>query len=317
MKKRILIVAVILVIGAALAHWYYGDRGRFTTAPEYIGLARTVSGNDLISDHDPAAILRFAPAFRYLGGQKFILYGVADTEQHFFVETTADDRLKSVYWVQYEAYLPGKPYTYDYDDSPLRVQLGEFEFKTDTEAFAFDPTKKRRRGTDGAMVRQFLAGEGYAYPGEVAYARLVYLTDESRQKELMIIFMDDLEEQGLTAAELQEGGANAAHWPEVEQAHLDRIKETLQVLPLGSESETDSEADSTRPAPCSEAWLEFVEQALGTGDGQGHGPDLGSEEWKSVVEFRLGLRGSPHLPPRDGVAWCAYVDAVLGARPRD
>ena len=53
------------------------------------------------------------------------------------------------------------------------------------------PDKNRKAGTDGAMVRQFLASKGYSYPTEVAYARMVYLTDASRQKELMIIFMDD------------------------------------------------------------------------------------------------------------------------------
>lgn len=232
MKKIILAVAAVVVAGVAIAHWYFSDRGRFTTAPEYSGLARGVAGNELRSERDPAAALRFDPAFKYLGGQKFVLYGVADTEQHFFVET-ADNELQSFYWVQYEAYLPGKPYTYDYDDSPLRVTLGDHEFYTDTAAFHFDPGAERRRGTDGAMVRQFLASKGYAYPREVLYARLVYLTDESRRKELMIIFMDDLVRYGLTAAELDEGGAQAARWPEVERAHLDRIRSTLSVRPLG------------------------------------------------------------------------------------
>jgi hypothetical protein len=233
--KRVNIFTVIaLVIAAATGHWYYSDRGRFTTAPEYTGLARSVSGNDLVSDRDPAAVLRFDPSFQYIGGQKFILYGVADTEQHFFVETDDDGKLKSVYWVQYEAYLPGKPYTYEYDDSPLRVKLGDYEFFTDAEAFHYDPEKKRKAGTDGAMVRQFLAGKGYSYPTEVAYARMVYLTDASRQKELMIIFMDDLASHELTAAELNDGGANAARWPEIEQAHLDRIRATLTMLPLAA-----------------------------------------------------------------------------------
>lgn len=232
MKRMLLIAVVVAVAGAALAHRYFGDRGRLTTEPETTGLARTVAGSDLTSDHDPAATLRFDPAYRYLGGQKFILYGVADTEQHFFVETTADDKLESVYWVQYEAYLPNKSYTYNYDDSPLQVTLGDYVFQTDTEAFAFDPDRKRRRGTDGAMARQFLASKGYSYPSEVAYARLVYLTDAARKKELMIIFMDDLARYGLTAAELQEDGAHEARWPEVEKAHLERIRNTLQVLPI-------------------------------------------------------------------------------------
>ncbi len=232
MKKRtklLLIGAAIIVAGLAATHWYYSDRGRFTTEPEFTDLGRSASDNDLISTYDPAAVLSFSDDYRYLGGQKFILYGVADTEQHFFVETTEDDTLKSIYWIQYEAYLPGKPYTYDYDDSPLRVTLGDIEFFTDTAVFEFDPSIERSRGTDGAMARQFLATHGYTYPRHNAYARLVHLTDESRQKELLIIFLDDLETYGYTAAQLEEDGDSHERWPEVEQALIDRIRDTLSV----------------------------------------------------------------------------------------
>ena len=230
LKKTILIVAVVVIAGVAVAHWYFSDRGRFTTEPVYTDLARTVSGNDLISDSDPAAILRFDPAYKHIGGQKFILYGVADTEQHFFVETTADNKLKSVYWVQYEAYRSDNNYSYDYDDSPLRVKLGDYEFFTDTDVVEVDPNRKRSSGTDGAMAREFLASKGYAFPNDFAYARLVYLTDESRRRELMIIFIDDLVPHGLTAAELNADGSNSARWVQAEQVHLDRIRETLTVL---------------------------------------------------------------------------------------
>ena len=231
-KKKIILVAIAVVLaGFAAAQWYFSDRGRFTTAAEYTDLGRSVSGQDLVSDYDPPSILRFDPAFRHLGGQKFVLYGIADTEQHFFVKTTDDDRLKSVYWIQYEAYLPDEPGTYDYDDSPLRVTLGDYEFFTDTAVVNFDPDRKRRQGTDGARAREFLKKHGYVFPRDFAYARLVYLTDESRQKELMIIFIDDLADYGFTAVELEEGGADVDRWPEVEQAFLQRIRDTLTVLP--------------------------------------------------------------------------------------
>jgi hypothetical protein len=112
------------------------------------------------------------------------------------------------------------------------VTLGDCEFFTDTDVVEFDPHRKRRHGTDGAMARQFLASKGYSLLKDWAYARLVYLTDESHRKELMIIFIDDLLKQGLTVAELTADGANAALWRGVEQAHLDRIRSALTVSPV-------------------------------------------------------------------------------------
>lgn len=63
--------------------------------------------------------------------------------------------------------------------------------------------------------------------------------------------------------------------------------------------------------PCSEEWNRFVEQRVISGDGQGHGPDLGSEEWKGVVEFKLGIRGQPGVPARDSDEWCSYIDGLV------
>ena len=68
------------------------------------------------------------------------------------------------------------------------------------------------------------------------------------------------------------------------------------------------------PEPCSDDWMMWVEDAVTTGDNQGHGPDVGSDEWKSVVEFRLGMRGDTAVPRRDSVAWCRYVDRAIKDR---
>ncbi len=230
-KKRAaiaVVLALLAVVGAA--HLYFSDRGRFTTVPEYSGLARSTAGQDLLSPADPAIALRFDPDFRHIGGHKFILYGVADTEQHFFVETRGDD-LHALYWIQFEAYLPDNSYTYDYEDSPGRVELGGLEFYLDTAIVESDPSK-RRRGTDGSLARAFALSKGYEFPQDFIYARLVHLTDESRRKELMIIYIEDLAPSGLTASGLDEGGADAARWPEVERQMLERIRNTLTPMAL-------------------------------------------------------------------------------------
>ena len=55
----------------------------------------------------------------------------------------------------------------------------------------------------------------------------------------------------------------------------------------------------------------MVEETLSTGDGQGHGPDLGSSEWRSVVEFKLGIRGKPGIPDSTTEEWCTYIDQEI------
>lgn len=65
---------------------------------------------------------------------------------------------------------------------------------------------------------------------------------------------------------------------------------------------------------CSDAWQQSIDEAVVTGDGQGHGPDIGSDEWKSVVEFKLGIRDTPGIPGRDSDAWCGHIDQLVRSR---
>lgn len=65
---------------------------------------------------------------------------------------------------------------------------------------------------------------------------------------------------------------------------------------------------------CSGEWQYYVDDTVATGDGMGHGPDIGSDEWKSVVEFKLGVRGRSDVPDRDSAAWCAYIQQQLDQR---
>lgn len=85
------------------------------------------------------------------------------------------------------------------------------------------------------------------------------------------------------------------------------IISSLCVLSACQEQTLPGEASN----PCSESWYQSVESAIPSGDGMGHGPDVGSEEWKSVVEFRLGIRGRPEVPDRNSQAWCNYIDDLL------
>ena len=55
---------------------------------------RTVNGRTLTSTQLPAVRLEFSKPFKYAGGHSFILYEVANAEQHFFVDADKDGRVK-------------------------------------------------------------------------------------------------------------------------------------------------------------------------------------------------------------------------------
>ncbi|WP_220495637.1 hypothetical protein [Oceanospirillum sediminis] len=65
---------------------------------------------------------------------------------------------------------------------------------------------------------------------------------------------------------------------------------------------------ATAVQACSSQLFSLVEEKVQVADRQGHGPDPGSSEWQSVVEFKLGIRGNSDIPPRDTEQWCAYIN---------
>ncbi|KPZ72876.1 MULTISPECIES: hypothetical protein [Shewanella] len=58
---------------------------------------------------------------------------------------------------------------------------------------------------------------------------------------------------------------------------------------------------------CGEQEFLVIAEKVSAGDGQGHGPDIGSDEWQSVIEFKLGIRGQADVPARDDVQWCQFI----------
>ena len=194
-------------------------------------ITRTVSGQVLSSKDTPAVRLEFDKAFKYAGSQSFVLYGVANAEQHFFVDADKEGRMKRFFWIQFEGYLPTNTQSYNYK-SPKVVKAGDFDFFAD--AYARSMTGDMGRpDSDGSRARAFLTAKGFKMAGtEVMYQRLVHLTDETKRNELMIIYAEDLSGTGLTAADLNEGGSARARWPETAQGLLDRALKNMKVSKL-------------------------------------------------------------------------------------
>ena len=86
---------------------------------------RRVKGQVLTSIYLPSIRVRFDKRFKYIGSQKFILYDRAQVEQVFFVDADNQQRIKRMYMVQFEGYLPNINATYDYPATKLLVLAGK------------------------------------------------------------------------------------------------------------------------------------------------------------------------------------------------
>jgi hypothetical protein len=192
-------------------------------------ITRTVRGQVLTSKDTPAVQLEFDKAFKYAGGQSFVLYDVANAEQHFFVDADKDGRMKRFYWIQFEGYLPDNTHSYKYKPTKV-VNSGGLDFIADASARSLTGNLGRP-DSDGARARAFLGAKGFQMAStEVMSQRLVHLLDEAKRNELMIIYLEDLSGTGLTAADLNEGGKARDRWPEVSQGLLDRALKNMKVV---------------------------------------------------------------------------------------
>ena len=191
---------------------------------------REVKGQVIRSTDMPAVDLEFAKDFKYAGGHKFVLYEVANAEQHFFVDADKDGRVKRMYWVQFEGYLPTNTHSYNYKVTKS-VNIGGLDFVAD----AYPRNIKQnpgRAGGDGIRAREFLATRGYKLASdEVLSQRLVHLIGEPKRDELMIIYIEDLSPLGLTAADFEKDGKGEAKWNEISEGLLARAQKGLKIRP--------------------------------------------------------------------------------------
>jgi hypothetical protein len=227
MRKLLLLIIAVISLGGS-----FRNSTCHVTASHSAGAqqqARSVKGQVLNSTELPAIRLKFSKEFKYIGSQDFILYDVARAEQHFFVDADKQGRIRRMYWVQFEGYLPGNTNTYRYKVNKT-VNIGGLDFIADAYARNVK-ANPGRADSDGSRARAFLEKKGYGMASdEVLSQRLVHMVDEAKRNELMVIYLEDLSGMKLTVGDLAPGGSAAARWEDVSKGLLEQAVKGMEVL---------------------------------------------------------------------------------------
>jgi hypothetical protein len=179
------------------------------------------------------ASVRVPRTATYAGGDRFTLYDVADCEVHVFVEADSRRRVRRLYWIQFESYLPSLPERrYNYADGNRRLDL--WGAAAWVRAAPADTSGPSRAGSDRERVLALLKRGGFAVPADVLSVRLVRLLDDPQgtgrgRRELMLMYVEDLAPSGLKAADFITDGEPNARWAEVEGPLIGRAAAAFRV----------------------------------------------------------------------------------------
>ena len=187
---------------------------------------RQVADNRVISRSDPEVTIEVPSSAKYLGADRWDLYGLADCEIHVFAEAV-NGRLEAVYWIQFESILPSQPTSqYAYWSDEL-VTISGMYFNRRTH---FGPTHELpKAASDNERVRHLLERAGYELPADIMSVRLVHLTDETYRKELMIVYIEDLAATGHTSAQLMDGDKPVLAWEGIRSDFLRRAQKRIRI----------------------------------------------------------------------------------------
>jgi hypothetical protein len=194
MARKTLLIAAVLVSSLLLSSIAYAQC-------DVDSQTRRVKGQILTSASLPPIRIRFGKAFKYVGSQQFVLYDRAQVEQHFFVDADKQQRIKRMYMVQFEGYLPNISGSYNYPVTKT-VSLAGQSYIVDAEVIPNVPAAiKQDAQSDVARAASFLEGKGYRIGEGIVFQRFVRLADEAKRSEFILLYVEDLSGAGVDAAE--------------------------------------------------------------------------------------------------------------------
>ena len=152
---------------------------------------RRVKGQVLTSIHLPSIRVRFDKRFKHLGSQQFILYDRAQVEQVFFVDADSQQRIKRMYMVQFEGYLPNINASYDYPATNT-INLGGQTYIVAAESIPnVSAALKENPQSDVAHAASFLKSKRYRVSESIRFQRFVRLVDDAKRNEFILLYVED------------------------------------------------------------------------------------------------------------------------------
>lgn len=151
---------------------------------------RKVKKRILTSSDAPKIRIKFGKTFKFAGSQKFVLYNRAEAEQFFFVEAE-NQKIKRLYMLQFENFLPEIKATYNYNE-PQSVKIGGLDYFANTEVVPnVEAALKSVPDSDIAKAAAFLKSKNFILMKSLLYQRFVRVVSDDKRREFIVLYIEE------------------------------------------------------------------------------------------------------------------------------
>jgi hypothetical protein len=188
-------------------------------------VARPVASGTITSPSRPAISVRVARGFAYAGCFPLEFPNVARGTRYVFVDAEGA-RLRRLFVLQFEEFLPASNQTYRYDMSSAE-DMGGHRFRHNT--WAYSNAASAADPNEGTLLAAFLAQRGYEVPDLWMMSRFLTLGGEDRKSELILFYLEPAA-PGTSLADLYKGEDATPAWQAQRQALAERSRQAFEVV---------------------------------------------------------------------------------------
>jgi uncharacterized protein (TIGR02246 family) len=193
------------------------------------GEGRSLHGNSLTSLKFPSIKIDVAEQLRHVGILNFPLKGVAQVERYIYARADENGRVQRLLIMQFEGILPGVKGGYSFQVENA-TRLGDHDYQTNVGFFNFAQTIAANPGAEAEHTKAFLDRKGLKVEDDYLVARYARVVDTEKRHELILFYLEDLRDLGLTRAELEPGGRRESEAAKVFNGFAARARQSFKVI---------------------------------------------------------------------------------------
>ena len=169
------------------------------------GQGRSVNKNSIVSLKNPPLRIDVDEQLQNVGILNFPLKKVAQVERYIYASHDESKVVKRLFIAQFESFLPGVEGSYKFQVvTPTR--LGDFDYQTDIGFFNFAERIAQNPGAEAEHTKALLDKNNLKANDDFLIARYARITNDEKRSELILFYLENLKDLGVTRAELESNG---------------------------------------------------------------------------------------------------------------